>query len=62
MAYHSITKNVYHLFQNCTDGNEIEKENFRVGTGGKRFCSKCEEIMESQRSNRTQLMNQSEPK
>ena len=47
MAYHSIKKNVYHLFHNCTEGNDIEEIYFRVGTGGKRFCSNCQEIMES---------------
>ncbi len=50
MAYHSIMSNIYHVYQRCTVGNNIEKDNLRSGTGGKRLCKTCQEIREGKRS------------
>lgn len=40
-AFHSIKQNVYHDNTKCTEGNNIEKENLRSGTGGKPKCAHC---------------------
>ncbi len=32
---------VYHNDTDCKTGNNIEKENVRQGTGGKRLCEEC---------------------
>lgn len=50
MAYYSQTSDVYHLYQKCTVGNNIEKENLRTGKGGKRLCNNCKEIKEGKRT------------
>ena len=50
MAYHSKTSNVYHIYQRCTVGNNIEKDNLKSGTGGKRLCNTCKEIKAGKRS------------
>lgn len=42
--WHSIKKDaelVYHDNSNCKTGNNIEKENIRPGTGGRRLCDEC---------------------
>jgi hypothetical protein len=42
--FHSVkpnTKNVYHDNNKCTEGNNIEKENLRQGTGGRPKCEHC---------------------
>jgi hypothetical protein len=39
--FHSIKQNIYHNNTSCTEGNNIEKENLRAGTGGKPLCSRC---------------------
>ncbi len=39
--WHSVKAPVYHDDTNCNAGNNIEKENLRQGTGGKRKCSEC---------------------
>jgi hypothetical protein len=31
----------YHNNTSCTEGNNIEKENRREGTGGKKLCTHC---------------------
>lgn len=36
--FHSIKQDVYHNNTSCTEGNNIEKENLRQGTGGKPLC------------------------
>ncbi len=35
---------IYHVCTNCTEGNNIEKENKKSGTGGGRMCSRCKEL------------------
>lgn len=43
--WHSAkVKNVYHNNSECTEGNNIERENLRSGDGGKRLCERCEEL------------------
>ena len=42
--WHSVKENVYHNNTKCTEGNNIEKENLRTGTGGKRLCTHCAEL------------------
>lgn len=39
--FHSIKQDVYHDNNSCTEGNNIEPENKRPGTGGKPKCSHC---------------------
>jgi hypothetical protein len=39
--FHSDKRNVHHNNTNCTEGNNIEKENRRSGTGGKPLCKNC---------------------
>ena len=44
-AYYTTEEtNVYHIYKECTVGNNIEKRNIRGGTGGYRLCKKCKEI------------------
>lgn len=35
---------VYHLCSNCTEGNNIEKENRAPGTGGGSLCETCKRL------------------
>lgn len=42
--YHSIKQSVHHTHTNCTEGNNIEKENKRDGTGGKPLCDHCKRM------------------
>jgi hypothetical protein len=37
----------YHTCTNCTEGNNIEKENKTPGTGGGTKCSRCTELERS---------------
>jgi len=39
--WHSVLSDVYHNNTECNTGNNIEKENVRPGTGGKRLCEEC---------------------
>lgn len=41
--FHSIKQyvNVHHNNTSCTEGNNIERENYRSGTGGKPLCQHC---------------------
>ncbi|WP_462350949.1 hypothetical protein [Fusobacterium varium] len=41
MSYHSKYSDVYHVYENCKLGNNIEKENKVQGTGNKRKCKRC---------------------
>ncbi|WP_168732791.1 hypothetical protein [Flavobacterium supellecticarium] len=43
-AFHSIHRDVHHNNTSCTEGNNIEKENRREGTGGKPLCKHCERL------------------
>lgn len=50
MSYYSLTSDVYHIYQKCSVGNNIEKDNIRQGKGGKRLCKNCEEIKSGNKS------------
>lgn len=38
------TPQVHHNNNQCTEGNNIEKENRVEGTGGRPLCKKCQEL------------------
>ncbi len=42
--WHSEKSDVYHNNTNCNTGNNIEKENVRPGTGGKKLCDECKRL------------------
>ena len=45
--WHSVKeydRNVYHDETRCTEGDNIQKENRRAGTGGRPKCERCREI------------------
>lgn len=42
--FHSVKQQVYHDNTKCTEGNNIEKENLKSGTGGKPKCQHCEKL------------------
>jgi len=50
MAYHSIDSGVYHIYQKCSSGNNIESDKKKSGTGGKRLCSVCADIKAGKRT------------
>ncbi|WP_170324224.1 hypothetical protein [Polaribacter vadi] len=39
--WHSIKQDVYHNNTDCNTGNNTERENIRIGTGGKSLCKEC---------------------
>jgi hypothetical protein len=42
MPYHSsATPGIYHLYNDCSRGNNIEKENRAPGTRGGTLCFEC---------------------
>ena len=45
--FHSVKESdrkVHHDNTSCTEGNNIEKENRRDGTGGRPKCDRCEKL------------------
>ncbi len=42
--FHSEKQSVYHNNTSCTEGNNIEKENRREGTGRKPLCKHCQNL------------------
>jgi len=40
----SVKRDVYHNNPNCTERNNIEKENLKIGDGGKRLCLNCKRL------------------
>jgi hypothetical protein len=42
--YYSIKDFVHHNDNRCTEGNNIERENLRSGTGGKPLCNHCRNL------------------
>ena len=41
-AYHSAKNpGVYHMYNDCPNGNNIERENRTSGTGGGKLCTLC---------------------
>lgn len=49
--FHSKRKEVevYHNNNKCTEGNNIERENLRQGTGGRRLCERCKDLNREER-------------
>lgn len=45
MPWHSTKSPVHHASKKCTTGNNIEKENYSTGTGGKPLCKECARIL-----------------
>ena len=43
---------VYHIYKNCTEGDNIGKDNKARGTGGGRLCESCQELMEEEDGSR----------
>ena len=42
--FHAADSDVYHDNDQCTEGNNIESQNRRSGTGGKRKCDHCQRL------------------
>jgi len=42
--WHSQKQSVHHNNTRCTEGNNIERENLRSGTGGKPLCQHCRRL------------------
>lgn len=42
--WHSVDRPVHHNNTACTEGNNIEPEKRREGTGGKPLCDHCERL------------------
>ena len=42
--WHSILQYVHHDNTKCTEGNNIEPQHLRQGTGGKPLCKHCEKL------------------
>ncbi len=42
--FYSINSHVHHNNNRCTEGNNIEKQNRKSGTGGKPLCSHCNRL------------------
>jgi hypothetical protein len=40
-AFHSVLRHVHHNNTLCTEGNNIEPQYKRDGTGGKPLCQRC---------------------
>lgn len=49
--WHSTKTSVHHNDTDCTEGNNIEPENRRTGTGGKRLCDNCARLPRSSTTN-----------
>jgi hypothetical protein len=47
--YHSKDSDVYHIYSDCTVGNNIEPDKRRPGPA-KRLCSVCKDIRAGKRS------------
>ena len=56
MAYHSVKRNIYHLYKECHVGNNIEPENYREGTGSKRLCNVCKELRKRKEENKSKKL------
>ena len=42
--WHSIKAGVHHNNTECNTGNNIERENWQSGTGGKPLCKECADL------------------
>jgi len=47
--YHSVDSDVYHIYSDCTVGNNIERDKKKSGTGNNRLCSVCKDIRAGKR-------------
>lgn len=56
MAYHSVKSNIYHLYKECHVGNNIESENYKTGTGGKRLCNICKDLRKIKEENKSKKL------
>ena len=43
-AWHSAKELVFHNNRSCTESNNIETENLRAGSGGRRLCEHCDRL------------------
>lgn len=43
-TFHSVKQDKHHNNTSCTEGNNIEPENWRAGTGGKPLCKRCQDL------------------
>ena len=43
--WYSIKSYVHHVCTNCTEGNNIEPENRRSGTGEHPLCKTCSDLI-----------------
>jgi hypothetical protein len=42
--FHSVLQPVHHDNSRCTEGNNIEPQYLRKGTGGKPLCQHCQRL------------------
>ena len=42
--YYAASSKVYHIYNSCTLGNNIERYNKKSGTGGKKMCKNCRKL------------------
>jgi hypothetical protein len=47
--FHSVKRYVHHNNDRCTEGNNIEREHWRPGTGNKPLCDRCAELAKTGR-------------
>ncbi len=47
--YHSVDSDVYHIYSDCSAGNNIERDKRKKGPGGKKLCSVCKAIRDGKR-------------
>ncbi len=47
--YHSKDSDVYHIFSDCTVGNNIERDKRKQGMGGNKLCAVCRDIRAGKR-------------
>ena len=45
-SYYSTRKDlkVYHNNDKCTEGNNIERKNLKLGIAGRRLCERCKKL------------------
>jgi hypothetical protein len=43
-AWHSAKEPVFHNNMSCTESNNIETENLRAGSDGRRLCERCDRL------------------
>jgi len=50
--FHSVKQDVHHNNTSCTEGNNVERQYLRQGTGGKPLCSHCNRLNNKSDSSR----------